>query len=219
MIKRVLGLFLVLLLGFVLIACEESEKETEELNVVIAGLSQPQERVFFTTFVRLFEARYDAKVNVTYTVEGDLRQKIETEQTANNVVTDVVMVHSSALNAYINNDWMVDLTSVVAGFEERTITDIFDTETTREGKTYFIPINFDVYISIYNVAALPYIPSTVDVTRNTSDQITQINHITWEEYAEWAIAIADATETPKSGFPMATTGSQLLYPMGGMALA
>jgi multiple sugar transport system substrate-binding protein len=84
---------------------------------------------------------------------------------------------------------------------------------------YFVPVSFDIYISIYNKLALPYIPSTVEVVRNEGNDITLIQAISWEEYAEWAKAVYEGTGTPKTGFPMAVSGSQLLYPMGGMALA
>jgi len=219
MVKKLLSLFLVLLFGLALVGCKDETPEVRELNLSISGLQQASERVFFTTFVRLFEAKFDATVNITYTTQADLKTKIETEITANNVVSDVVMVDTANMRPYIDGNWMEDITTVVDELEDRTITDMFDASTSKSGKTYFVPVSFDIYISIFNVAALPYIPATVDVTKNASNVITQIDAITWEEFAQWGENIKVATGDAKLGFPMSTAGSQLLYPMGGMALA
>lgn len=222
MLKKILGLFLVALFGVALIGCQETTTTTaapKELNLVISGLAQPNEKVFFRTFVRLFEAQYDVTVNLTYTTQADLKTRIETERTANNVVSDVVMVDTANMKPYVENGWMTDISDALDGKTDRTITTMFNGSTTKNGVTYFIPISFDIYISIYNVAALPYIPATVDVTRDASNNITKIDAITWEEFAAWAIAVKTGTGNAKAGFPMAATGSQLLYPMGGMALA
>jgi multiple sugar transport system substrate-binding protein len=218
MIKKLLTLLLIAAFGFTLLGCEK-EEEQQELNLAISGLQQASERVFFKTFIKLFEAQYNAKVNLTYTTQADLKTKIETEQTSQNVVTDVVMVDTANMTPYIQGGWMEDITTVVNGLEDRTITNMFDASTNKDGKRYFVPISFDIYISIYNVAALPYMPTSVQVTKDANNNVTKINAITWEQFYEWAINIKTQTGNPKAGFPMATTGSQLLYPMGGMALA
>jgi multiple sugar transport system substrate-binding protein len=129
------------------------------------------------------------------------------------------MVDTANMTPYIQGGWMEDITTVVNGLEDRTITNMFDASTNKDGKRYFVPISFDIYISIYNVAALPYMPTSVQVTKDANNNVTKINAITWEQFYEWAINIKTQTGNPKAGFPMATTGSQLLYPMGGMALA
>ncbi|MBN2504650.1 MAG: extracellular solute-binding protein [Bacilli bacterium] len=235
MIKKLLGLLLVAAFGIVLFGCQEdtttaatttqstatttTTTEARELNLVISGLQQASERVFFTTFVKLFEARYDATVNVTYTTQADLQTKIETEQTSENVVSDVVMVDTANMTPYINGGWMEDITDVLASLDDRTITDMFDSSTKSDGKAYFVPISFDIYITIFNVDALPYIPDTVEVTKDESENIVSVDAITWEEFAEWAINIKTETGSAKSGFPMSTVGSQLMYPMGGLQLA
>lgn len=218
MFKKLLILLLVVAFGFTLLGCNE-EEENQELNLTISGLQQASERVFFKTFVKLFEAEYDATVNLTYTTQQDLKTKIETEQTSGNVVTDVVMVDTANMTPYIDGGWMEDITSVIDSFDDRTITDMFDSSTSKDGKTYFAPISFDIYISIYNVAALPYMPSSVDVTKDANNNIVKIDAITWEEFHQWAINIKEETGEAKTGFPMSTAGSQLMYPMGGLALA
>ena len=135
MVKKLLSLFLVLLFGLALVGCKDETPEVRELNLSISGLQQASERVFFTTFVRLFEAKYDATVNITYTTQADLKTKIETEITANNVVSDVVMVDTANMRPYIDGNWMEDITTVVDDLENRTITDMFDASTSKDGKT------------------------------------------------------------------------------------
>ncbi len=219
MFRKGLLFSLMVFLAAGLFACQDRVTETKELNLVLSGLQQPGEKVFFKTFVKLFEAEYDTTVNLTYITPADLIARIETEQVSGIVDDDVIMVDTANMRPYVENGWMEDVGAVIAGFPDRTLTDRFAAWMTDAEGVYFIPVSFDVYISIYNVAALPYIPDSVDVIRDEDEKIVQIDAITWEEYAAWAIAIKAETGLAKAGFPMAATNSQLLYPLGGMAMA
>ncbi|MFH0992946.1 MAG: extracellular solute-binding protein, partial [bacterium] len=177
------------------------------------------EKVFFKTFVKLFEAESNISVNLSYVTPANLIAQIEAEHTAGVIDTDVIMVDTAHMSPYIENGWMQDVAAILGGFSGRTITNRFAASMSQGNKVYFVPVSMDIYISIYNVAALPYMPVSVTVTRGEDDRITQIDAITWEEYAAWAITIKAETGFAKAGFPMAAMNSQLLYPMGGMALA
>lgn len=46
-----------------------------------------------------------------------------------------------------------------------------------------------------------------------------VNGLTWDQYADWAVAIAKGEGIGKTMMPANNTGSQLLYPMGGLGMA
>lgn len=217
--KRFIGLFLLVTLFFSLLACKPTTTTDAELNLMLSGFQQPAEKSFFRTFVMLFEAENNIKVNVTYLQSGDLETTIQNEQQSGIVTCDVIMVDTAHMSNYVNNEWMADLFWLMEGYSDRTFTSIFDPWIKNEEVWCFAPVSFDVYLSIFNKKALPYLPDTVETLKNEQNEITAIRSITWPEYEAWAIAIREGTGSPKTGFPMATTSSQLLYPMGGMALA
>lgn len=218
MLKKIQVILMVFVLFFSFFACQKTTEE-KQITLMISGLQQPSEKVFLKTFVRLFEAETGISVNLTYILPSNLINQIEQEQTSTDYISDVVMVDTANMSRYIEGDWMSDLSSFMNDHTDRTITDLFDSYTSVGEKTYFVPVSYDIYISIYNKEALPYIPESVEVTKNLSDEIIQIDSITWEEFSEWAIAIKDSTGQAKTGFPMSATNSQLIYPMSGMALA
>ena len=219
MIKKIIFLLILFLISNTLIGCSSSRTENKELNLVISGLQQPSEKVFFKTFVKLFEAEYGISVNLTYVLPQDLIEQINSEAEAGNIVSDVIMVDTAHMTPYIDNNLMEDVSAYMDGLPGRTITEIFSDYTSRDDEDYFVPVSFDIYISIYNKLAIPYIPSTVLTTTSKEGEILQIDTITWEEFSKWAITIKNETGIPKTGFPMSSSSSQLLYPMGGMALA
>lgn len=219
MLKKICVLFFAFFLGVSVFSCTTTTAEKPQLNLMISGLQQPSEKVFLKTFVRLFEAETGISVNLSYVLPADLKNQIASEQTGNAPTSDAIMVDTANMKPYVENGWMSDLASLVNSFTDRTITDKFTAWTNAGESQYFLPVSFDVYISIFSVDALPYMPSTVDVLRNEDSEIIQIESITWEEYAAWAVAIKQATGFAKAGLPMSATNSQLIYAMGGIALA
>lgn len=217
--KRFIGLFLLVMILFSLLACKSTTTTDAQLNLMLSGFQQPQEKSFFRTFVMLFEAENDIKVNVTYLQSADLETTIQSEQQSGQVTSDVIMVDTAHMSSFVNNEWMADLSWLMEGYTDRTFTSIFDSWIKKENVWCFAPVSFDVYLSIFNKKALPYLPETVETVKNEQNEITAIRSITWADYETWAIAIREGVGSAKTGFPMATTNSQLLYPMGGMALA
>ena len=218
MIKKIILMILMFLIFGTMNACQTTS-ESSELNLVISGLAQPQEKTFFRTFVKLFEAETGISVNLSYVTPADLITQIGGEIQSSQIQSDVIMVDTANMKYYVEGGLMIDLGELVNSFSDRTIINLFNDSTSKDGKTYFVPVSFDTYISIFNKEALPYIPDTVEVVRNSEDEITEIISITWEEFANWSASIREETGIPKTGFPMGLSNSQLLYPMGGMALA
>jgi multiple sugar transport system substrate-binding protein len=181
------------------------------LTIVYSGTPQPHEKEYIIdVFVKQFEAQHGVKVNLEFVTQQDAIRKIESEQDTGNIISDVVYADTAYLAPYINGGWMEDLGALI--HQGATLTKMYDASTNKDGKRFFVPNTFDVYVLAANVEAVKYLPqglSREDV----------INGITWDQYAEWAVNIARGEGKGKAMFPASAQGSQLLYPMAGMALA
>lgn len=182
------------------------------LKVTYSGTPEIHEKQYLMDqFFKKFEEENNCKVEVDFVAQGDAVKKIQTEQESGNVITDVVYADTANMAPYLNGNWMQDITALVEGTGS-TYTKMFDGSTNQDGVRRFVPMSFDVYITVCNVKALDYLP----------DGLTEadvVSGITWEQYADWAVAIAEGEGEGKTMMPANMTGSQLLYPMGGMSLA
>jgi multiple sugar transport system substrate-binding protein len=198
--------------------CKPTESTPKTLTIVLSGLQQPNEKTFFRTFVRLFEAEHGIKVDVIYELPDQLFTTIDQQYKNNAVTTDVIMVDSARMSQYLTSNYLVDLDWLDLE-TDRTFTTMFDAYTHLGGYRYFAPISLDVYLTLYNKEALPYMPPTVDVTKNDADEIIRVNRISWQDLAIWAKTIKTVTGTARFGFPYGNVSSQLIYPITGMGLA
>jgi multiple sugar transport system substrate-binding protein len=191
---------------------EPSQPASTVLRVVYSGTPQVHEREYLmNTFFKNFETANNVKVEVDFLAQADAIRKIETEQSSGNIVTDVIYADTANMAPYVNGGWMEDISAVVDATGS-TYTDMFDNSTNQGSQRFFVPMSYDVYITIANVSALEYLPDGL-----TEEDI--VSGITWEQYADWAVAIAEGEGEGKTMMPANMTGSQLLYPMGGMSLA
>lgn len=202
----------ILALALVLTACSFAVAETPVLNVLYSGTPEVHEKAYLMDeYFAGFEAEYGVKVNVDFVAQADAITKIRTEQESGNIVSDVVYADTANMAPYVNGEWMADITEIVANTGS-TYTTMFDGTTNKDGVRYFVPNSFDVYVLIANVKALDYLPEGL-----TRDDV--VAGITWEQYAQWACNIAAGEGEGKTMFPASMTGSQLLYPMAGMAMS
>lgn len=194
----------------VTVRAEETEGGT--LKIMCTNASQPQEKEYITSsFLEGFKEEYGIDVEVDFITQADGIKKIQTEQETGNVVSDLLIVDTANMAPYVNGGWMEDISETVNGTGV-TYTTMFDESTNKEDARYFLPMSFDVYITIANVKALDYLPDGL-----TQEDVEK--GLTWEQYADWAIAIAEGEGEGKTMLPTSMDGSQLLYPMGGMSLA
>lgn len=188
------------------------KKEEEVLKIAYSGAAEPHEKEYvIDTLVKNFEEENKVKVEVDFVSQADAIKKIQTEQETGNIVSDVIFADTANMAPYVNGGWMQDITSTVEK-SGSTITQMYDGSTNKDGQRLFVPMAFDVYITIANKKALNYLPAGI-----TEEDI--VKGITWEQYADWAVAIAAGEGVGKTMMPANMTGSQLLYPMGGMSLA
>lgn len=209
MIKR---LWIVMLLTL-LTGCQPKPAESKNLVLVLTGLQQANEKTFFRTFVRLFEAEHGIKVDVIYESPDQLSNKIEQGALS----PDVIMVDTARMATYIEQDQMapIDWIDLEA---DRTFTSLMDAYTHGDQR-FFVPVSIDVYLSMYNKAALPYMPESVVVERDSQQAITRILDISWQDFSSWAKTIKSETGVAKFGLPYGAVNSQLLYPITGIGLA
>lgn len=170
--------------------------------------SPPAEQLFFIEeIIKPFEEEHGITVNFSIIDDATLLQHAEVQQTTNHVTTDIVVSHNGSMPQWLDAGWVEDLTDVVAGWTDRTFSEAFVTDTNRDGRQYFLPVGADVYLLLANNKALPYLPAGVD-----------LDAITWDQYAAWAVAIAEGEGEGKvciTGIP----SKSWVYMFGGTGLS
>jgi len=170
--------------------------------------SPPREQEFFINeIIKPFEEEHDITVNFQILDDDTLLQRAEIQQTTNHVTTDIICSHNGKMPEWLDAGWVEDLTPYVESWTDRHFSEAFESDTNRDGKQYFLPVGADVYLTLANNKALPYLPDGAD-----------LDHLTWEEYAQWAVNIAEGEGEGKvciTGIPM----KSWVYMFGGTALS
>ena len=196
-------------------ATEAAKKEaggSNVLKVTYSGTPEIHEKQYLMdTFFKNFEEENNCTVEVDFVAQADAVKKIQSEQEGKNYITDIIYADTANMAPYVNGGWMQDITELVNSTGS-TYTQMFDNTTNKDGVRYFAPFTFDVYVTCANKKALDYLPDGL-----TEEDV--VSGITWEQYADWAVAIAAGEGEGKTMMPANLTSSQLLYPMGGMSLA
>jgi multiple sugar transport system substrate-binding protein len=196
---------------------ETVEVEVEkEVEVPVGGtlvfnsrlFSPPQEQEFFINeVIKPFEAEHGVTVEFAIIDDDTLLQRAEVQQTTDHVTTDIICAHNGKMPDWIDAGWVEDLTPYVDEWTDRNFSPTFETDTNRDGKQYFLPVGADVYLLLANNKALDYLPDGVD-----------LDAITWDQYADWAVAIAEGEGEGKvciTGIPM----KSWVYQYGGTGLS
>jgi len=148
-------------------------------------------------------------VHVALSIFGDevLLQRAEVQTKTGNNTTDIVIAYASYFDQWVSNGYVEDLTGIVGGWGDRTFSPGINSMAMFDGSQYFVPIGSDVYLLIANNKALPYLPAGADV-----------QDLTWDEFADWAVAIAEGEGEGK----LAVTGvpqKSLVYQVGAISLS
>ncbi len=188
------------------------EASSTELKITYSGTPEIHEKEYLMNeYFKAFEEEYGVTVTVDFVAQADAIKKIQSEQETGNIVSDIIFADTANMAPYVNGGWMEDISAVVDGTGS-TYTDMFDGITNVGDARYFVPNSFDVYVLIANKKALEYLPAGL-----TEEDV--VNGLTWDQYADWAIAIAAGEGKGKTMMPASLESSQLLYPMAGMSLA
>jgi multiple sugar transport system substrate-binding protein len=170
--------------------------------------SPPREQEFFINEVIVpFEEEHGVKVYFQILSDDDQFERAEVQQSTNHVSTDIICAHNGKMPDWLDAGWVEDLTPLVESWTDRHFSPTFNSDTNRAGKQYFLPVGADVYLLLANNKALPYLPAGTD-----------IDAITWEQYAQWAVNIAEGEGEGKvciTGIP----SKSWVYMFGGTALS
>ena len=170
--------------------------------------SPPREQEFFINEVIVpFEEEHGVKVYFQILSDNDQFERAEVQQSTNHVSTDIICAHNGKMPDWLDAGWVEDLTPLVESWTDRHFSPTFNSDTNRDGKQYFLPVGADVYLLLANNKALPYLPAGTD-----------IDAITWEQYAQWAVNIAEGEGEGKvciTGIPM----KSWVYQFGGSAMS
>ena len=143
--------------------------------------SPPREQEFFINEVIVqFEEEHGVKVYFQILSDDDQLDRATVQQGTNHVSTDIICAHNGKMPDWLDAGWVEDLTPLVKSWTDRHFSPTFNSDTNRDGKQYFLPVGADVYLLLANNKALPYLPAGTD-----------IDAITWEQYAQWAVNIAE----------------------------
>jgi multiple sugar transport system substrate-binding protein len=136
---------------------------------------------------------------------SELYKVIQAQQQTGKWSTDILIAHDSTAVPIVQEYKAVQpYTKIPAG----TYITQFDDNFVQGGKRYFVPLQADVYLTIANRKALPYLQKLG----------YDINNLTWEQLAEWVRLIKKETGLPKYVFP-ALAGKFATYEFNAVQLA
>ena len=180
-------------------------EESQTIKVTSGLWSKPEEQQYVREeALGEFEALTGIKVELE--VVDNIQDMMKAQKDSGAWTSDVVITHSGDMPKYINNGYVQSLNSVL---EKAAITVLpaFNDSTSADGTTYYVPISADVYLVIANNKALDYLPEGAE-----------LNSITWEQYKDWAIAIAAGEGEAKTSMPALAVKS-MVYELGGIGLS
>ncbi|HHS96717.1 MAG TPA: extracellular solute-binding protein, partial [Chloroflexi bacterium] len=141
----------------------------------------PAEQEFFINeILKPFEEETGITVNFQVIKGEDLFDRVTVQQQTGHVTTDLVLVFNGRFSWWTDAGYVMPLDEVVSQWTDRTILPAFDRNAVVDGTRYFVPISADVYLTIANNKALDYLPEGAS-----------IDSLTYEQYADWAVAIAE----------------------------
>ena len=166
-----------------------------------------EQEFFINDVIKPFEEEHNVNVDFGVLDDDTIFERAAIQQETGNITTDVIAAHNGKMPDWLDAGYVEDLTDVVAGWDDRHFSEAFVTDTNRDGSQYFLPVGADVYLLLAHENAMAYLPDGFD-----------IDALTWEQYAEWANAIADGEGEGKvciTGVP----ANSWIYQYGGSALS
>jgi multiple sugar transport system substrate-binding protein len=162
---------------------EEVEVVTEIPTLVLDSemFAPPAEQEFFINEILApFEEETGIRVIFQVIAGENMFDRLTAQQATDHISTDLILAFNGRFSWYTDEGWVEDLDEATAGWTDRTILPAFDGTAVVDGTRYFVPISADVYLTVANNNALPYLPEGAD-----------IDSLTYEQYADWAVAVAE----------------------------
>ena len=157
--------------------------QEKTLSIISRLWSTPNEQGFIRReILEPYAKKNGIRISMEVLNDDLTLKKVTVQKTVNNLDTDIIISHSGYMPFWIQKGWVENLNPLMGNWDKRTILPAFSKSTSKDGKTYFIPIAADVYLLIANKKALPFLPKGAD-----------INNLTWDQFVQWAINMKEKT--------------------------
>ncbi len=188
-------------------AAGQKEKVPVKIRVVSQMFYDPAQQQFIKEqILPKFTEETGIQVELQVVANAsELYKSLQVQQETGKWNTDVLIAHDSTAVP------VVQQFKAVKPFEKApagTFITQFDDNFVQGGKRYFVPLQADVYLTIANRKALPYLQKLG----------YDINSLTWEQLAEWVRLIKRETGSPKYVFP-ALAGKFATYEYNSVQLS
>jgi len=206
LISLILGAFLTT--GFLFAAGQKEAAPNAPTSLIVSSrLYSPstEQKFLYDEVFPQFEKENNCVVKFEILDDQVMLKRAKLQAETGRVTTDVVIAYNANMPEWIRNDYVIQLP--VKNWPGRTFSKAFLSSVTSNGKYYFAPVGADVYLLLANKKAMKYLPAGADV-----------QNITWEQYVDWAVAMAKGEgegKTAVTGIPM----KSLIYMYGGMFLS
>jgi len=206
--KTLIVVFLVLIgLASPFLAMAQGTQKGEKIKIVSQMFYDPaQQQYIKEQILPKFTAETGIEVELQVVANAsELYKVLQAQQQTGKWSTDILIAHASTAVPVVQEYHAVQpYTKVPTG----TYITQFDDNFVQGGKRYFVPLQADVYLTIVNKKALPYLQKLG----------YDINNLTWEQLAEWVRLIKKETGLPKYVFP-ALAGKFATYEFNAVQLS
>ncbi len=206
--KTIIAVFLILIgLTSPFLTMAQGTQKGEKIKIVSQMFYDPaQQQYIKEQILPKFTAETGIEVELQVVANAsELYKVLQAQQQTGKWNTDILIAHdSTAVPAVQEYHAVQPYVKVPAG----TYITQFDDNFVQGGKRYFVPLQADVYLTIVNKKALPYLQKLG----------YDINSLTWEQLAEWVRLIKKETGLPKYVFP-ALAGKFATYEFNAVQLA
>jgi multiple sugar transport system substrate-binding protein len=206
--KTLIAVFLILIgLASPFLAMAQGSQKGEKIKIVSQMFYDPaQQQYIKEQILPKFTAETGIEVELQVVANAsELYKVLQAQQQTGKWSTDILIAHDSTAVPVVQEYHAVQpYAKVPAG----TYITQFDDNFVQGGKRYFVPLQADVYLTIVNKKALPYLQKLG----------YDINSLTWEQLAEWVRLIKKETGLPKYVFP-ALAGKFAAYEFNAVQLA
>ena len=188
----------------------QNERELNQKTLTIESRlwSRPQEKMFVIDEVFVHFCRQNnCSVNISIVSDGQMLHRASIQKKTGKLTTDVVIAYAAYFSEWVANDYVLDITREIRGWQDRTFSPGINQMAVIDDRQYFALIASDVYLLCANKAALKYLSAGVDV-----------QNLSWEQFSSWALAIARGEGVGKlavTGVP----GTAFIYQFAGIALS
>jgi multiple sugar transport system substrate-binding protein len=187
----------------------KTEKSLKEIVIISELFTKPSESEFVISQI-LNPLAEKLGITISFqSVSNDplALNRIEIQKKSGNLCTNIEVVSSGSLSNWIKKGYVEDLKERTKDWKDLYFLPAFSKGIEVDGKIYFLPIAGNVYLFLANKEALKHLPEGTD-----------INNLTWDQFADWAIKIKEETgfgRTVVSGEPLIS----FIYQFGTCALS